>query len=63
MHNYDYEVEKYVVRFIKFADKPDEICEMSFDEIERAFEFALDLMLRGYDVVEVRQINLIVGWH
>lgn len=55
MVKYDCEVEKYVVHYGKGLKR-------AFDEVENAIEFARQKMDEGFEV-EVKQINVLVGWY
>lgn len=54
MSGYDYEVERYVVKY--GADK-----EREFDDEDKAVEFARKQYNRGY-LVSVKQISHAIGW-
>lgn len=55
MSKYDCEVEKYVVHY-------GESKKRAFDEAENALNFAREKMNEGIEV-EVKQINILVGWY
>lgn len=55
MVKYDCEVEKYVVHYGEGKKR-------AFDEDEDAIEFGRQMIDKGFEV-DIKQINVLVGWY